>query len=446
MSLANIFQQNAGKNIFQSGGNNYLRQTTTTDGPGQWDSSAGNAGAYVPQTQDEFWEYNVSPEQGDAIRKNKDAFNGIGYKAYDSQGNFLRDDKFTGVDTDKWYDKFLPLLPVLGWAGGTALMGGFGSQAAAAAGGAGASGSLPAPILESVLASEAAGAGTAAAGAGTAAATAAGGSGLASTLTSTLGRGAAAILPALLNGGGSSNGGSNPGGGQFTIGGNSNGGGNILGDLLNNILPIGLGINEKNKKEDGSEEMKNWLNTRETQMNNYMNPDSPEYKAMWDQMSRKDAAAGRNSQYGPRTSDFLSNVAKAKADNTRMFTTGNSKAYSDAINMDTFANSGLAAALGNMTNGSGGNSLGNILNRSVTGNQGGLNANHLKALLEGGQLPASVYSDLIDEFPGNRAPAYNSDDFPTEDAVIDYIGREQDAVNTANEDMNNSFWDNWFRN
>lgn len=66
-------------------------------------------------------------------------------------------------------------------------------------------------------------------------------------------------------------------------------------------------------------------------------PGSPEAKAMEQQMARQDAAAGRNSQYGIRATDYAANVAKFKAN-----------ALAQAAN----AQSGLAAAqMGNQYGG-----------------------------------------------------------------------------------------------
>lgn len=66
-------------------------------------------------------------------------------------------------------------------------------------------------------------------------------------------------------------------------------------------------------------------------------PGSPEAKAMEQQMARQDAAAGRNSQYGVRATDYAGNVAKFKA---------------NALAQASQAQSGLAAAqMGNQYGG-----------------------------------------------------------------------------------------------
>ena len=46
-------------------------------------------------------------------------------------------------------------------------------------------------------------------------------------------------------------------------------------------------------------------------MNTYT-PGSPEYNLLAQQMARKDAAAGRNSQYGTRANDLAATIAKLR--------------------------------------------------------------------------------------------------------------------------------------
>jgi hypothetical protein len=53
----------------------------------------------------------------------------------------------------------------------------------------------------------------------------------------------------------------------------------------------------------------------ETQMNSYYAPGSAESKLLQHQMNRKDAAAGRNSQYGTRATDIAAKIATMQAEN-----------------------------------------------------------------------------------------------------------------------------------
>lgn len=140
-------------------------------------------------------------------------------------------------------------------------------------------------------------------------------------------------LGQLLNGGGGGNGGSGGSG--------STGGGMNIPSWL-------LGANDAYQQNKAGQTMIDWLGSQQNKMEGYMSPNSPEWQSMWDQMSRKDAAAGRNSQYGPRTADFLANVAKAKAGNTLNFTTGTSRGLADALTQRANARSlpGLGAVAG----------------------------------------------------------------------------------------------------
>jgi hypothetical protein len=53
----------------------------------------------------------------------------------------------------------------------------------------------------------------------------------------------------------------------------------------------------------------------ETQMNSYYAPGSAEANLLQQQMNRKDAAAGRNSQYGTRATDIAAKIATMQAEN-----------------------------------------------------------------------------------------------------------------------------------
>lgn len=224
----------------------------------------------------------------------------------------------------------------------------------------------------------------------------AGGSSLLSQLGSKLGSSTlSSILKGMGGGGGDSN---------------SNGGIN-LSDIAS-LFGGGLDYYNQSKAADT---MRQWLDTNQAKMEGYMNPDSPEYKALWEQMSRNDAAAGRNSQYGPRTSDFAAKVAQAKAQNTLNFTTGNSRAYSNALNQAASAPAGLSAALQRMAQG---------------GSGGGINLSSILNSLKGTSILNSDGSfsdqDILNQIYNNGgAPidygAGMSD--PTEQDVLDEIAR-----------------------
>lgn len=195
----------------------------------------------------------------------------------------------------------------------------------------------------------------------------------------------------------------------ITGGGGGSGGGSGLNDLLS---LIGGGVDAQ-RQGDAAEKMKAWLDSQSNKMEGYMNPNSPEYQALWQEMSRKDAAAGRNSQYGPRTSDFLANVAKSKAQNTLNFTTGTSRAYSEALNQDAAKYSGLLSALQHGATGGSGNSSSLISLLSKLGSS-----------YDSGNMTTDDWMNLIGSEGAPIDYGAGMGD-PTEADVWDYILREQ---------------------
>ena len=139
-----------------------------------------------------------------------------------------------------------------------------------------------------------------------------------------------------LTGGGNS-GGCNSGGNSG--GGNSGGGGTSLLDI------IGGGL-DASRQGQASDRMLEWMNTRQKMVDDLYKPGSPEYNALWDEMSRKDAAAGRNSQYGPRSVDLAGRIAQIKADQNVRMTGALARPYSNALDQNASKYAGLQAALG----------------------------------------------------------------------------------------------------
>lgn len=75
-------------------------------------------------------------------------------------------------------------------------------------------------------------------------------------------------------------------------------------------LQLGGGLYDmyaKTKMADAQQAQMNKINSMYA-------PGSPEYNLMMQQIARKDAAAGRNSQYGPRAQNLAGIIAKQKAD------------------------------------------------------------------------------------------------------------------------------------
>ncbi len=147
-------------------------------------------------------------------------------------------------------------------------------------------------------------------------------------------------------------------------GSSSTGGGSDTGGVdLSSILQGLGGVWDYNNQNNASNDMLAYLKERQGINDNMYKPGSDEYNALWDEMSRKDAAAGRNSQYGPRSVDLAARIAQLKMDaNTRM-TTGIGGLYKDAINQGAGSNAGIMSALGAMAGGGGtGMNLGSLFN------------------------------------------------------------------------------------
>jgi hypothetical protein len=115
---------------------------------------------------------------------------------------------------------------------------------------------------------------------------------------------------------------------------------------LKDILGLAGGLWDMNNQKNASADMLSYLKERQGINDNMYAPGSSEYNALWDEMSRKDAAAGRNSQYGPRSVDLAARIAQLKMDaNTRM-TTGIGSLYKDSLDQGAGSNAGILSALG----------------------------------------------------------------------------------------------------
>lgn len=188
--------------------------------------------------------------------------------------------------------------------------------------------------------------------------------------------------------------------------GNTNSNGFSMNDLFG-LIGGGMDAYNQNKAADT---MRQWLDSNQAKMEGFMNPNSPEYSALWERMSRKDAAAGRNSQYGPRTADFAAQVAQAKANNILNFTTGNSRAYSNALNQKASSFAGLNSALQNAFghNNGGTNNLSSII-KLLSGMSGS------------GMSNEDFFNMIGDEGMPIDYGAGTAD--PTEEDVLDFMNR-----------------------
>jgi hypothetical protein len=136
-----------------------------------------------------------------------------------------------------------------------------------------------------------------------------------------------------------------------------NGGGGSGGGIGGNLGQIIAGAIDADRQGKSSDKILEWLKSRTDITDNLYKPGTPEYNQLWDEMSRKDAAGGRNSQYGPRSVDLAAKIAQIKAaENTKM-TTGIGQWMKGAYDQDASKYSGLMAGLG----GSGGSIGGGLI-------------------------------------------------------------------------------------
>ena len=110
---------------------------------------------------------------------------------------------------------------------------------------------------------------------------------------------------------------------------------------LSDIANIVSGVYGANQQSQSSKDKMDWLNGQQAKIDNLYAPNSPEYNYLWDQMSRQDAAAGRNSQYGPRSVDLAARIAQIKADETARLTQGVGALRANTLNQG--ANAGINA-------------------------------------------------------------------------------------------------------
>jgi hypothetical protein len=142
-----------------------------------------------------------------------------------------------------------------------------------------------------------------------------------------------------------------PGGSGSGSGTGIGGSGVTLGDLAKiagAVAGIAAANDATKSQKEAANNMLEWLKQRMAMTDNLYAPGSPEYNALWDEMSRKDAAAGRNSQYGPRSVDLAARIAQIKSDANVRMTTGVGQWMNGAFNQNASADSGMWAALGNI--------------------------------------------------------------------------------------------------
>lgn len=165
--------------------------------------------------------------------------------------------------------------------------------------------------------------------------------------------------------GGGSGGRTGGGGGGYGYGGSSG------GDGGNSILPwaqLGFGLQDMYGKQKAAQALQDRFDTVNNQINNMYAPGSPEAKLMEQEMARKDAAAGRNSQYGVRATDLAGKIAATKG-NLLSQTLGN---QNNLLGASLATGNSAYGSLANMfgQNSAGGNAMGAAIGQGISGLRG----------------------------------------------------------------------------
>jgi hypothetical protein len=137
-----------------------------------------------------------------------------------------------------------------------------------------------------------------------------------------------------------------------------------------NLADIIAGTMDYRNQNKSSDQMLDYMRTQQGKIDSLYQPGSPEWQSLWEAMSRKDAAAGRNSQYGPRTVDFMGKVADTKAKYTAELTKGLAGNYQQAFNQQAASPAGVRAAMSKLL--ANPQNLSSVLNAITSGNTSGL--------------------------------------------------------------------------
>jgi hypothetical protein len=103
------------------------------------------------------------------------------------------------------------------------------------------------------------------------------------------------------------------------------------------------GIYSAQQQKANSRDMLDWMNGQMASIDKLYAPGSPEHEQMKQEMERKDAAAGRNSQYGTRAVDLAARVTTEKARQKAIMANAMQGNFKDAFAMDNNAYAGLFA-------------------------------------------------------------------------------------------------------
>jgi hypothetical protein len=253
-----------------------------------------------------------------------------------------------------------------GTAAGTA--GSFGASSAAGAGGSSLFGGFGVPMAGTAGAGTGFGSGMAM-GSGLGGALGAGAGGFGATLASTMAGMQPSFLSSLASNplarfaagkvAGKLIGGSGGGGGGSSNGGGMGTGGFGLGDLFN----LGAGAVDANRQGAAADKMQQWMQGQQDYVRNYGKEGSPEFEYLRKTLEAKDAAAGRNSQYGTRSVDLLGQLGQAKLDASSRMALGFASPMQKALAQDAAKYAGLSAAGQKLLGGGNGiQNLSSILN------------------------------------------------------------------------------------
>ena len=139
-----------------------------------------------------------------------------------------------------------------------------------------------------------------------------------------------------------------------------------MSDLVNTIA----GMQSRNTQGNVGTGTRQGIEDMYSKINGLYAEGSPELMQMRQAMERKDAAAGRRSQYGPRETELAGNIAKYKADAIQRVGTSTFPQYMASLNTSANRNSGLYSALNKTF---GGTTLNDVIN-GISPNGGGFDA------------------------------------------------------------------------
>lgn len=145
----------------------------------------------------------------------------------------------------------------------------------------------------------------------------------------------------------------------------------------------------------GRDSIMNWLAGQQANINNLYNPGTPEANLMQQEMERKDAAAGRNSQYGVRATDLAGKLAGIKGDLNTRFATGVAGTVGNAQSLPANLLNNFATSTASTMNNA---------NQAVANNVSNFDANTAGQMANANNLPVNTLS----QFAQSAIPSLNN--------------------------------------